>query len=331
MFDSGNELLAVSRWISPKRTRSYPFERVYDTLAFKGKKAAIIPVVKDEGLGGERDFIQWDTIALLNLLDVRVILAFYTDAEKNPRRADQITKQKLDNEYVLARLKEAAAFAGTTREWNEREAARLKSVLERSRAAYREISVRTKTYLHDETALADLIVIAETPEKFAAFSRLKSENAQNRESRTLQPKEALATNSKGKITITNSLYGKYFFTVDETLAAGGTVHLIEAKHSRRGSVPSRNDIKDGLIKIMLYTNLKNVRSGNKPVKHFVKIRITSSKIKGLITSEAEIERLREFCRLNLIESQNAKLLEQLFAEARENNFTVIFEHADTAK
>ena len=45
-----SEKIAVSRWISPKRTRSYPYERVYDTLAFDGKKVTIIPVVKDEGL-----------------------------------------------------------------------------------------------------------------------------------------------------------------------------------------------------------------------------------------------------------------------------------------
>jgi hypothetical protein len=28
----GNYTFAVSRWVSPKRTRSYPFERVYNTL-----------------------------------------------------------------------------------------------------------------------------------------------------------------------------------------------------------------------------------------------------------------------------------------------------------
>ncbi len=36
--------IAVSHWISPKRTRSFPYARVYDTLAFSGKKATIIPV-----------------------------------------------------------------------------------------------------------------------------------------------------------------------------------------------------------------------------------------------------------------------------------------------
>ncbi len=67
---------AISKWVSPKRTRSYPYERVYNTLGFS-KKITIIPIIKDEGAKGDRDFIQWDTISLMSLLDVYVILAYY--------------------------------------------------------------------------------------------------------------------------------------------------------------------------------------------------------------------------------------------------------------
>jgi len=60
---------ALSKWVSPKRTRSYPFERVYNTLGFS-KKITVIPVIKDEGAKGDRDFVQWDTISFMSLLDV---------------------------------------------------------------------------------------------------------------------------------------------------------------------------------------------------------------------------------------------------------------------
>jgi hypothetical protein len=49
--------VAISWWVSAKRTRSYPYARVYDTLGFSGKKITIIPVVKDEGKEGDRDFL----------------------------------------------------------------------------------------------------------------------------------------------------------------------------------------------------------------------------------------------------------------------------------
>lgn len=55
-----NHTFAISKWVSPKRTRSYPFERVFNTLHVS-KKIAIIPIVKDEGAKGDRDFIQWET------------------------------------------------------------------------------------------------------------------------------------------------------------------------------------------------------------------------------------------------------------------------------
>lgn len=53
-----NKQIAISWWVSPKRTRSYPYARVYDTLSFQGKKVTIIPILKDEGVEGDRDFLQ---------------------------------------------------------------------------------------------------------------------------------------------------------------------------------------------------------------------------------------------------------------------------------
>ena len=331
ILDNGKEKLAVSRWISPKRTRSYPYERVYDTLAFAGKKVAIIPVVKDEGLGGERDFLQWDTISLLSLLDVHVVLAYYNEAEKNTRRNDQITKQKLDNNYVLSRLKEVFEFKGTAREWNEREAKQLKIVFEKAKAAYAEISRATKTYMHDPGGLDELIKFAETPGKFIEFSRTKAQNAQQREFQTDQPKEALGSDTKAKVTINNAIFGKYFFTCDETRIEAKTVYLIEAKHSARGRIPSKNDIKDGLVKMMLYTNLKGVRIGKLPFDHRVMLRLTSSRLKGATRSDTAGEAQEKFFAANNFTAADKEFFRKLFAEARENKFTVILEHAETVK
>jgi hypothetical protein len=329
VLDNDKEKIAVSRWLSPKRTRSYPYERVYDTLAFAGKKVAIIPVVKDEGLGGERDFLQWDTISLLSLLDVHVVLAFYSEAEKNTKRNDQITSQKLDNNYILSRLKEVFAFQGTPREWNEREAKQLKVVFEKAKSAYAEISKATKTYLHDTTALDELIKYAETPEKFIEFSRTKAQAAQQREFETEQPKEALSTDTKAKVTINNALFGKYFFTCDETKIEAKTVYLIEAKHSERAKFPSKNDIKDGLLKMMLYTNLTSVKVGKNPFAARVMIRLTSKQLKGSIGSDAKDAEAEKFFADNNFNRSDKEFFKKLFTEARENKFKIILEHGET--
>lgn len=331
LFEKDAQTIAISRWISPKRTRSYPYERVYDTLVHSGKKVAIIPVVKDEGLGGDRDFIQWDTISLLSLLDVHVVLAYYSDAIKNPKRKDKITKQKFDNEFIQNKLNEVINFKGDAREWNEQESKNLQSIFEKAKIEYRKIAQQTKTYLHNESKLDELIKYTETPQRFIGYSRRKSKNAQTREFLTIQPNEALSTLSKGRITITNALFGKYYFTVDETLIEPKTLSLIEAKHSSRSKMPSKNDIKDGLIKMMLYTNLQKVKFGEKSINYKVKIRLTSSRLEGSINSNASQDELEIFAETNLIKLKQKQFIQRLFQEAQANNFTIILENGETAK
>ena len=331
LVNNEKEKIAVSRWISPKRTRSYPYERVYDTLVQTGKKVTIIPVVKDEGLGGDRDFLQWDTISLLSLLNVHFIPAYYNDAVKNTNRNDQITGQKLDNEFVTGKLNEVFNFKGTAREWNEKESKDLKITFEKARTAYREISKTTKTYLHNEDALNEIIKLSENPNDFAAFSRAKSQKGQNRELNSIQPKEALSTDTKGGVTITNLNGGRYFFTCDETRVENGTLYLIEDKHSQRAIMPSENDIKDGLLKMMVYTNLKNVRLGKNPLKSKAVLRLTSSKIVGSINSDMKDAEIKQFFEANKLETSKQNLINKLFQEARENKFTIIIEHGETIK
>lgn len=82
--------------VSSKRTRSYPYARVYDRLAFQGKKVTIIPIFKDEGLDGDRDFLQWDTVSLMSLLGVYVIIGYYVSATPNPNYKNKITNQRFD-------------------------------------------------------------------------------------------------------------------------------------------------------------------------------------------------------------------------------------------
>ena len=86
-----NESFGISQWVSPKRTRSYPYARVYDTMS-KQNRITIIPFIKDEGFDGDRDFVQWDTISLMSLLNVYVILAYYKKAQKNLKYENKIGK-----------------------------------------------------------------------------------------------------------------------------------------------------------------------------------------------------------------------------------------------
>ena len=114
LLTSNNHTFAISKWVSPKRTRSYPFERVYNTLNIS-KKITVIPIVKDEGAIGDRDFIQWDTVSLMSLLDVFVIFGYYHNAEKADKK---ITNQQFDNKYVLSKIREIQQYHSSALHWN---------------------------------------------------------------------------------------------------------------------------------------------------------------------------------------------------------------------
>ena len=101
--------IAFSKWVSPKRTRSYPFERIYNTLNSR-TRLTVIPVLKDEGLDGDLDRIQYSTISWMNLMNVHIVLAYYDKAGKNIRtlqfEKDKITYQEFNKDAVNKQILE---------------------------------------------------------------------------------------------------------------------------------------------------------------------------------------------------------------------------------
>src|SRR5215213_6108034 len=152
VISSGQNRLAISKWVSPKRTRSYPYERVYNTFSVS-KRITVIPVVKDEGVSGDRDFLQWDTVSLMSLLDVYVILAYYDTAEKHRVRAGKITNQKFDNKFILSKINEISNYHSSALHWNLRELKSLSQILEKARESYRKISAQNNLDFHSERGL----------------------------------------------------------------------------------------------------------------------------------------------------------------------------------
>jgi len=315
-----NHTFAVSKWVSPKRTRSYPFERVYNTLHVS-KKITVIPIVKDEGAKGDRDFIQWDTVSLMSLLDVFVIFAFYDKAD---RKNLKITNQQFDNEYVLSKIKEIEQYHSSALHWNLNELNKnLHDIIDKAKNSYSDIEKSTGVKLHNLNGLDNFKEkIGKDVSLFMNFSRGKAEKAQAREFVTFQPKESLGSISKAKITIANYLGGQYFLTVDEVLSTEETVLLIEGKHSKNAILPSKGDIKDGLLKMILYCNLSEVVVDGQALKSAAVLSLTSAKLKGAIDSSSTNEEISDFVRKNNISGSQQALIETVIAEARQNNFTV---------
>ncbi|MDR3111398.1 MAG: hypothetical protein LBU65_17140 [Planctomycetaceae bacterium] len=323
LLSDNKQTYAVSKWVSPKRTRTYPYERVYNTLQYVSKKITVIPIVKDEGTDGDRDYIQWDTVSLMSLLDVFVVFAYYDSAKINPRNKLKITSQQFDNEYVLGKIKEIERYHSSALHWNLNELSEIHLVVEKTKKAYSKIEKKTGVKLHNFEGLKNFANKIENDRaSFMAFSRDKAEKAQAREIVTVQPKERLSTSSKAKITISNYLGGQYFFTVDETQYTKNKISLIERKHSKNSLLPSRGDIKDGLLKMILFSNLTDVKADGKLVKSKSVLCLTSSFLKGEVTSSHTKNEIDGFIVKNKFSTGQISLIKSIFEEARKNNFLV---------
>jgi len=52
------------------------------------------------------------------------------------------------------------------------------------------------------------------------------------------------------------------------------IYLIEGKHSKKSSLPSLEDIKDGLLKMILFTNLEDVKIDGKNYSPVAVLKLT---------------------------------------------------------
>ena len=218
----------------------------------------IIPIVKDEGRRGDRDFLQWDTVSLMSLLGVYVILSYYGDAKRSSRYRHKITDQRFDLNHVKREIKKLLSYQSDALHWNLSQIDNVGKLGQNALEFYSEIFKRLDVEMHSfESAERRIYRLLKGKESFMELSRDLAEKAQTRESVTMQPKEHL-TGEKAKLTIKNHLGGYYYLTCDEAEVHGENLYLIEGKHTKTNNLPSLGDIKDGLLKMMLFTNLEDV-------------------------------------------------------------------------
>jgi len=304
--------VAISRWVTPKRTRSYPYARVYDTLSFK-PRITIIPVMKDEGIDGDRDYLQFDTISMMNLLDIYVIPAYYVKAVKNTRDLgkQKITKQEFDVEYIKKKILEIFNYHFGPIHWNINQIEQIKAIGQKSIDAYSMISSKTGVLMHrTNDANERFKEIGESLEKFKSLSRHNAELAAYREVHTFHEKES-TVGEKPTLIIENYLGGKYYLTVDEIRIdkVKKIIQLIEAKNTTNALKPftSIADIKDAIFKMIIFTNLENLIVDGEAYMHESIVKLTS---------------LREF-NFEKLEQRQKEQYEMLKLEAQTNNFSII--------
>ncbi|MGA7193364.1 MAG: hypothetical protein WBW94_07000 [Anaerolineales bacterium] len=299
LFPNGE--FAFSKWVSPKRTRSYPFERIYDTFN-SPMRLTIIPVLKDEGLDGDLDRIQYSTISWMNLLNIYIVLAYYDKASKNKRplqyTKNKITSQEFNTEIVNDQLLKISQYKQSALHWN-------RTLIEDSFVdiyklaldSYERISKKTDTKVHDrDTQEQYLAIIMRDFENFKNISLRGSKGASIRETLTSHNFEYLSDGMKATFQIDNYLGGTYFLTADEVIKdEKEDMYIIqESKNSTEGFLPSLSDIKDGLFKLILYSNLDSLHLDSKPVNFRSRLKLTGKKVSGIFSMPCDEDLMIQF-------------------------------------
>lgn len=325
---TSGQKFAVSKWTGPKRTRTYPYQHVYDTLHHK-PKVTLIPYVKDEGKDGDRDFLQWDTVSLMTLLGVFVVLTYHVGAERSYRRSSspqKITHHQLDTAYILQRLEDLVDYHHDAVHWNHREMTEvLPTVIDQAIAHYPVISAQTGVTLKN---IEELRRRRDNLKGFQSQSRLDAFRAQRREQLTDHLHERSLMTAKSTITITNFFNGEYYFTVDEAHLIGKKLLLVEKKHGR-GIMPSSADIKDGLLKLVLYHNLESVMVNGHAFTAVPVLGMTTDRMVGFAHNAMNNAELNHFWQANPgIGVIYRRRLDAVFAEANHNGFFAYLSQAE---
>lgn len=268
--------ISISKWVSPKRTRSEPFARVYKTIG-QMKSITVIPVIKDEGAAGDCDYFNPTTLAWMNLLNIYIILVPYVKADINPRNNRKITNQKFDNKIVKKQIENILKFRSDAHHYNN---ANMKENF---------VEIYNKAIRFYDEIGKDNHVIMNTKKKlesttFQEYLILKNESsirAAKREKLTSHELE-FTFYDKAIIEITNFYEGKYFLTIDEVYKEGDKLVLREAKNST-STFPSEGEMLDAFFKSLLFVNIDRLilktEGQNKEFKAIVEIIFTGNSVK----------------------------------------------------
>ena len=166
-----------------------------------------------------------------------------------------------------------------------------------------EFKMKKNVKMHSLTDIDKRIgIILQGKNEFMNLSRSLAQKAQKREVNTIQPKERITDGIKAQINITNYLGGTYYLTCDEVIITNNNIQIIEAKHTRNSRLPSVDDIKEGFIKMILFSNLKDVTVNNIILNPIPVLKLTSD---------------------NKVNFNGNKLISNVIKEAKTNNFKLI--------
>jgi hypothetical protein len=318
-------VLSYSKWVSPKPTRSYPFERIYNT--YNGQKIiTIIPIVKDEGLDGDRDFVSFKTFSWMSLLNIYVVLAYYSSATKRRGTRQKITEQQFDPEFVRQQIVSITNYRQSALHWNRTLLeTQFVPLLQTALATYQTIASETGVPVHGHSSKIETLLSGLTT--YQQTSLDASRRAAMRETKVSHALETANINQKYVLEIENYLGGVYSLAPDGIVLEGDKYVILESKNTSKGRLPQLSDIKDGLFKLILFANLDRLQLNGQDMAFTTRLLLTSKRIEQQIQMPCTTQKLEQFLAQNRFSENEKKTLHQLNQETQVNpRLEVVVQH-----
>ena len=339
-----DDFLLYSKWVTPKRTRSYPFARLYDIFNSNSKIITIIPIIKDEGADSDNnDRINAITFSWMNLLNIYIILGYYESAKKKQpgtrkkaanikrkvkkEKTEYITDQKFNNDLIKQKIEEITNYKMSALHWNTKHFQDdFNNIWIKSVHSYRRISIEQNVKLHPfDKHLKRLNQFKKNGkfdlDAFKNFMNKRSKEAQHRESLTVHDLEVLNEGHNAKFFIENYLGGIYYLTCDEVFVENNIFVIQESKNTSKGKFPGVDDIKDGLFKLILFNNLETLKYNGKKVEFITRLKLTGN-LDGDLSLPSDDHNIMEFFKINEFTDRIKKCVLDLNQEAIENEITI---------
>ncbi|MDX1917801.1 MAG: hypothetical protein SFT81_01480 [Candidatus Caenarcaniphilales bacterium] len=261
------------------------------------------------------------------MLNIYIILTYYNNAEPNLTAKSQgkhkITNQQYNQNHVCEQIEKVLKYQQSALHWHrdliEND---FSTVLKKALESYAEIEKNSGITLHSHANLALFEQkIREDTNHFMNASQEMSKSAMKREIRTNHRLEYTENNSsKACIYLKNYLGGIYHLTCDEVFFEEDKLIIQESKNATGGCLPSMSDIKDGLFKLILYSNIDNLTLNDKAYEFVTRLKLTGKNLIGSILLPVEQSELKSFLNLNSqsLSEKQKKTISMLNREAESN-------------
>ena len=319
--------VTYAKWSSPKRTRSYPFARLYDAFKKDSTKIAIIPIIKDEGKDSlNNDRINAMTLSWMNLLGIHIILAYYISAEKKPGRKNLLRSQKFDEIYIRNKIVELIESKKDAYSWNNAHFSNdFKEIYEKAVTCYLDISKNKKVKLHSsrdhnkklkQYILKDVFNL----DLFYERSNIASRGAQKREAKSNYALKYVPQ-KKGLINIKNHKGGLYFLTVENLIISNRKAVIQEEVKTNSRILPSKQSVKDALFKLILFGNIAKLYVGGNKIDYRIKL-IIKGNFKDHLLLPTTLTEIKSFVITNGLTDSEEQYLCDLNKESTKNSMSI---------